>query len=376
MGFSWLEFMVNSVCFDALSWRNPVNFLKSLLLLLILPALASAQFVAPKTMPTILPAGTTPVPAAAPADAPKIFCSSPNYDFHNVDEGGDIVHLFHIVNRGKSTLKITNVSTSCGCTAAVEDKKEILPGGRGVIKATYHTKGRPGHATKVITVTSNDPVNPSYQMKLDMTVIREIDIQPEKVYLYNIQHGQSQTTTVKIIGKPKALFKVLSAQATNGAVTVSAITPYTEEATHRYGATLQIDVPATHAIGNFTDTIKVMTNSKKKPELDIDVWGEVVGKFTFSPHSVFFSPHQTNPMTVSFTASDAKNFVIRRVESVKHLSRPYVKKVNFGNGVEQYQVMIDPPKSLAKGSDGKDTIMVWTNDSEQPQVSIDVQVSQ
>jgi hypothetical protein len=341
-----------------------------------MPSLVFAQFTAPKMMPTILPAGTTPVPAAASANAPKIYCAHPNFDFHNVDEGGDIIHLFHIVNRGKTTLKITNVSTSCGCTAAVEDKKEIPAGGRGVIKATYHTKGRPGHATKVITVASNDPVNPSFQMKLDMTVIRDIDIQPEKVYLYNIQHGQSQSTTVKIIGKPKALFKVLSAQATGGAVTVSGITPYTEEATHRYGATLQIDVPATHVIGNFTDTIKVQTNSKKRPELDIDVWGEVVGKFTFSPHSVYFSPHQANPMTVSFTAQDAKNFVIRKVESLHHLSRPYVKKINFGNGVEQYQVLIDPPKSLAKNSDGKDTILVTTNDPEQSQVSIDVQVSQ
>jgi hypothetical protein len=367
--------MVNSVCFDALSRRNSLKLFNYLFTFLAIPALSIAQIAAPQVMPTILPAGTTPVPAVVSASAPKIVCAHPNYDFHNVDEGGDIVHLFHITNKGKTTLKISNVSTSCGCTAAVEDKKEIPPGGSGVIKATYHTKGRPGHATKIITVTSNDPVNPSFQMKLDMTVIREIDVQPEKVYLYNIQHGQPQTSTVKIIGKPKALFKILSAKAKDGAVTVSSITPYTEEATKRHGATLQIDVPATHAIGNFTDTIQVMTNNKKRPEIDIDVWGEVVGKFTFAPKSIFFSQHQTNNMTVSFTAQDAKNFVIRKVESVHHLARPSVKKVNYGNGVEQYQVIVDPPKSLAKDSDGKDTILVTTNDPEQPQVSIDVQVS-
>src|SRR5665213_2790215 len=128
--------MVNSVCFDDLFWRNPVSFLKYLLLILITPSLVFAQFAAPRTMPTILPAGTTPVPVAVPATAPKIYCAHPNFDFHNVDEGGDIIHLFHIVNRGKTTLKITNVSTSCGCTAAVEDKKEILAGGRGVILYT------------------------------------------------------------------------------------------------------------------------------------------------------------------------------------------------------------------------------------------------
>jgi len=323
----------------------------------------------------VSPSVTVAVAGSSSTASPKIYCAHPNFDFHNVEEGGDIIHLFHIVNRGNGVLIIDNVSTSCGCTAAVEDKKEIPPGGRGVIKATYHTKGRPGHATKIITVTSNDPVNPSYQMKLDMTVVRDIDVEPEKIYLYNIQHGQPQTTTVKIMGKPNMSLKILSAQSANGAVTVSSITPYVDPATHRYGATLQVDVPSSHDIGNFADTIKVQTSSKKKPELDIDVWGEVVGKFTYSPQTIYFAPHQNNPITVSFTAQDTQHFTIRKVESVHHLARPAVKKVNFGNGVEQYQVVIDPPKSLSADSDGKDSILVTTNDLEQPQVAIDVQVS-
>ncbi|HXL73921.1 MAG TPA: DUF1573 domain-containing protein, partial [bacterium] len=259
--------------------------------------------------------------------------------------------------------------------AAVEDKKEIPPGGRGIVKATYHTKGRPGHATKIITVTSNDPVNPSYQMKLDMTVVRDIDIQPDKVYFYNTQHGQAQTVTVNILGKPGLLLKILSTQSANGTVTVLGMTPNDQPATHRHGAILQVAVPATQPIGNFTDTIKVQTNYKKKPELDIDVLGEVIGKFTYSPHSVYFTPHQNNPVTVSFTAQDTQHFTIRKVESVHYLARPEMKKINFGSGVEQYQVIIYPPKNVPANSDGKDSILVTTNDLEQPQVTIDVQVA-
>ncbi len=357
--------MLNSVCLTLFPGGNSLRSLRFLLLFLAMPSLVLSQIAS-------VPA--TSATKTVPADAPKIFCAHPNYDFHNVDEGGDIVHLFHIVNRGKTTLIITNVSTSCGCTAAVEDKKEIPPGGRGIVKATYHTKGRPGHATKIITVTSNDPVNPGYQMKLDMTVVRDIDIQPDKVYFYNTQHGQAQTVTVSILGKPRLPLKILSAQS-NSVVTVLGTTPNDEKATHRHGATIQIAVPATQPIGNFTDIIKVRTNYKKKPEIDIDVLGEVIGKFTFSPHSVYFTPHQNNPVTVSFTAQDTQHFTIRKVESTHRLARPEMKKFSYGGGVEQYQVIIYPPKNVPANSDGKDSILVTTNDPEQPKVTIDVQVS-
>ena len=348
------------------SGGNFLRYLRFLSLFLALPSLIFAQTMS-------VPA--TPTATVVSANAPKIFCAHPNFDFHNVDEGGDIIHLFHIVNRGKSTLIISNVSTSCGCTAAVEDKKEIAPGGRGVIKATYHTKGRPGHATKIITVTSNDPINSAYQMKLDMTVVRDIDIQPDRVYLYNVQHGQAQTASIHIMGKPHLLLKILSAQSTNGTVGVSIVSSDFEQATHRYGATLQVSVPATQPIGSFTDTVKVQTSYKKKPELDIDVSGEVVGKFIYSPHSVSFGTRQDNALTVSFTPQDPQHFTIRKVESVHHLARPEMKKFNYGGGVEQYQVLIYPPKSVPANSDGKDTILVTTNDAEQPQVTIDVQVA-
>ncbi|HEY5037863.1 MAG TPA: DUF1573 domain-containing protein, partial [bacterium] len=141
----------------------------------------------------------TPTATVNPLTAPKIFCAHPNFDFGNVDEGPDIIHEFYLRNKGKSTLKITNVGTSCGCTAAVVKKlgtkdeaatlpAEISPGGRGVIKATYHTSGRPGHATKFITVSSNDPANANFQLKLDMTVTREVDSQPDRIYLYGVQY--------------------------------------------------------------------------------------------------------------------------------------------------------------------------------------------
>src|SRR5581483_4801414 len=118
--------------------------------LFAVPLWVSAQAIAPAAN-NPAPAGPAPTPTVDMAHAPKIAAAQPNFDFGTVDEGPDIIHQFHIRNKGRGPLLITGVSTSCGCTAAVIEENGIskspntsspvtvLGGGKGVIKATFHT---------------------------------------------------------------------------------------------------------------------------------------------------------------------------------------------------------------------------------------------
>jgi len=354
------------------------------MVLLLFPAVVSAQ-----TVNSSLPAsaGVPQAPAStatvSTALAPKIYFPYPKFDFHNVDEGPDITHLFHFRNRGKSTLVISDVHTSCGCTAAVvqpEDKKQILPGEPGVIKVTYHTQGRPGHATKIITVTTNDPVNPSFQLQLDMTVVRDVDVQPERVYFYGLKKGTSQTNQVKILGKPHARLNILSAAAAKGNVTV-VLKPFVDTQEHRYGATLDITVPDSLPIGNFDDTINVKTDNPKKTDLQISVQGEVVGRVQFNPKSLYFASHQEQPVYVQFTVAPSQGlnppprFAIRSISSLKNLIKPSVKKTTAPDGTDSYSIQVYCVKNLPANSDGQDELDVITNDVEQPTIKIPVTIA-
>ena len=71
------------------------------------------------------------------------------------EEAGSVSHEFTFTNTGTVPLVITGVRTSCGCTTPNWTKEPVAPGSKGVIKATYSTKGRPGAFSKTITVTSN-----------------------------------------------------------------------------------------------------------------------------------------------------------------------------------------------------------------------------
>jgi hypothetical protein len=351
------------------------------------------SFLMALSLPLVVLAQGGPGPVVKSANAPKVTCAHPNFDFKNVDEGPDIIHEFHCRNRGVGKLIVTNVSTSCGCTAAVlkklgakagsDDKASypvtVMPGSAFIIKATYHTSGRPGHATKIITVTSNDPVTPGFQLKLDMTVVRDIEIHPDRLYLYGLKHGEAHSSPITVYGKPGMPLNVLSAQSSNGVVTVSSIVPYKDDNKDptqvHSGAIIQVDVSAAQTIGSFTDNIDIKTDSVKKPDITVPVLGEVNGKVQFNPKSLYFAPQQSSPITITFTADQPQSFTIRQVESTKHLVRPYIIKSMGPSGFDQYSLVVSVNKNLPKESDGKDEVIVYTNDDEQPKISIDVQAN-
>jgi hypothetical protein len=78
---------------------------------------------------------------------------------HNFDtfkeEDGKQTAKFVFKNTGNENLIITNVRSSCGCTAPEWTKEPVKPGKSGYVKATYDPKNRPGKFNKSVTVTIN-----------------------------------------------------------------------------------------------------------------------------------------------------------------------------------------------------------------------------
>lgn len=68
--------------------------------------------------------------------------------------------VFEFKNTGKTTVIITNVQGSCGCTATEYTKTPILAGGVGKVTATYNAVNV-GAFSKTVTVTTNSSETPS-----------------------------------------------------------------------------------------------------------------------------------------------------------------------------------------------------------------------
>jgi len=103
---------------------------------------------------------------------PSILFESKVYNFGQIkEENGPQKCRFNFTNVGTDTLKLTAVRASCGCTTSSYTKDPIPPGGKGYIEAVYNPANRPGAFNKAITVTTNDPDNPTIVLSIKGEVI-------------------------------------------------------------------------------------------------------------------------------------------------------------------------------------------------------------
>jgi hypothetical protein len=76
------------------------------------------------------------------------------FDFGEISKDEPANHEFLIHNEGDAPLIISEVKTSCGCTASDFSKKAIAPGESGFVLATYNA-AKEGSFNKSLRVTSN-----------------------------------------------------------------------------------------------------------------------------------------------------------------------------------------------------------------------------
>ncbi len=111
---------------------------------------------------------------AETARHPSISVADDSYDFGFVPIDYRVSHTFYVKNTGDDVLKIDNVVQNCDCTTSELDSKEIQPGDSTELTMVFHTKNYYGRTTRTLTIHSNDPVNPEY----DLSYTAELGLLP------------------------------------------------------------------------------------------------------------------------------------------------------------------------------------------------------
>jgi hypothetical protein len=137
----------------------------------------------PAAAPAPKPALAATPPAQAQSGAPAIDFDTRVHDFGQVNEGNPLKHVFQVKNQGTASLVLSNVRTSCGCTAAIPGVTTLPPGGSGPLEVTMDTHGFVGPGTKRIMVSSNDPRQPTATLEIKYDVERLLGLDRSFVQL-------------------------------------------------------------------------------------------------------------------------------------------------------------------------------------------------
>jgi len=129
------------------------------------------------------PAAETEAPAEAEGAVPEIKFEDVVCDLGDIRPGSANICDFKFTNTGRSLLKITNVSKTCGCTLVSLKKNDYVPGESGVLQVSYNAGNRAGPVAKRLNVSTNDPKNPEVAITVKAMIAEIVSCEPKRLDL-------------------------------------------------------------------------------------------------------------------------------------------------------------------------------------------------
>ncbi|HEY6837121.1 MAG TPA: DUF1573 domain-containing protein [Geobacteraceae bacterium] len=152
--------------------------------------------------------------------APVLVVEQPQYAFGTILQGKKVEHTFALKNSGDAPLLIKQVRPSCGCTAATVSSTTIQPGKKGEIKAIFNSANFYGGVSKSITVETNDPKTPAYNLTMTGTIIEEIEVNPRQLNFGPMKINVAKTLEFAIENRSARPLRIISVKSSLPQATV------------------------------------------------------------------------------------------------------------------------------------------------------------
>lgn len=324
----------------------------------------------------LIAAGALPVVAqqAAEGAEPKAVVAAPVHEAGTVPSGKEIAHDFVIENQGKAPLEITSVRPACGCTVAQFDRT-IAPGASGKVHAVLNTATFAGQIAKGITVLTNDPANPRFELTIKAEVQPHLMVDPgyarfilpqlsdPGVIEQRLWTSSFDQLEILEVTSPYPFLKVTHEPITDPAGR------HTRGVGPQHELTLVLDYSQA-PIGPLAEYVVVKTNHPQQPEALIPVSGFIRPLVVVTPDAADFGALVLDADgadgTLILKHYGAQPLEISAAESSVPGVQVAVEPVKPGS---EFHVRVQLPPDMPKGPfDG--TISLTTNNPRKPTVEI------
>jgi hypothetical protein len=212
---------------------------------------------------------------------PLLVVQQPLYDFGEEPTGALIEHEFILENQGDENLKIKNIKTSCGCTTPSNKTMLLKPGEKKPLSVVMDLKGRSGKQTQHVTLSTNDPNQMTYSLKITGEAVPNIRVEPRTLNLEQSKEDSSHQGELKLTSTKGKSFKVTSV-----IVNRDRVTSVIEHAEDGLSATIRITAKSQESQGHFTDVLKIETTDPAVGEIRVLVMWQVSTGISISPGQV------------------------------------------------------------------------------------------
>ncbi len=129
---------------------------------------------------------------------PKLVTGSTTHTFERMYQNQTGTHTFVLRNEGLSDLKIIPGKPSCKCTVSKVSRKTIPPGETAEVTLTWKTGKSKGKYRKRAPIKTNDPAQPSIQLKIEGTVTPDFAFKPPTLFASGLANDMEKTLEAKL----------------------------------------------------------------------------------------------------------------------------------------------------------------------------------
>lgn len=201
------------------------------------------------------------------------------FDFGKIVQGTVVEHQFEFYNAGGDTLKILDISASCGCSVGSLTKKVYAAGEKGVLNVKFDSKGKFGNQVQRIYIRTNEPdkhtrfITIKAQVYLDTTNSPRVFFDKLFHNFGKIEEGKIYETSFAFKNTGEGTLEILDIHSSCGC---TAVIPRKRKLLKGESSEVRVEFNSTNYSGLVTKYIVIRTNDPVNPEIYLTIQAEVI----------------------------------------------------------------------------------------------------
>ncbi|WP_298859176.1 DUF1573 domain-containing protein [uncultured Gimesia sp.] len=234
-------------------------------------------------------------------------------DFGVIARGSDAEFRLKIKNIYKDPVHISNVRTTCGCSAAEPSKNILESGEEGYVQVTMDTKRFQRRKDSNVIVTIDAPQYAEIRIPITAYIRTDVVFTPGAANFGSVEIGKGAETTVALGYAGREDWAITGIESKNSSLTAKAVE--TSRAGGRVNYNLVLTLAPGTPLGPIREQIMLSTNDVNFKSVPLLVEAKVESDITITPQVVSLGmmvPGQEK--TVNVVLRGKKPFEINKIE--------------------------------------------------------------
>ncbi len=278
--------------------------------------------------------------AQSNAWAEKMFDKT-KHDFGVVARGADVQYRFKIKNLYKEKVHISDVRTTCGCSAAEPTKKSLATYETAEVIITMDTRRFSRRKDTNLIVTFDQPIYAQVRIPITAYIRTDVVLSPGTVNFGAVEKGKPAKQSVKIEYAGRGNWKIRNLKIASKYLTGRVVekSRVGGQVNYELSMTLKNNAP----VGTLREQVILVTDDANSPFVPVPVLARVESDITVTAPSLAVTAGQ--PKIFNLVIRGRKPFKIEKIDCPKVPDCFQAKVADKTRPVHVVPVTFTPPKN-------------------------------